>query len=110
MHLLPAIKTLLGTSSRRGLAMPLTIEQESRAQAWAKVFEDGPATTAVLDDMQEHAAQLSEPLERAGAMTLILLIRRGRSQRGRKKGKNTRVGHEARSPCPPAGPSARAGS
>ena len=41
--------------------MPLTLEQESRAQAWAKVFEDGPATTAVLDDMQEHAAQLSEP-------------------------------------------------
>ena len=70
--------------------MALTTEQESRAHAWAKVFEDGPATTAVLDDMQEHAAQLSEPLERAGAMTLILFILRRRSQLRRQKGKESK--------------------
>ena len=68
--------------------MPLTSEQQARAQAWVKVFEDGPAVTAVLDEMQEHAAQLSEPLERAGAMTLILFILRRRSQLRRQKGKN----------------------
>ncbi|MDP3702912.1 MAG: hypothetical protein Q8R78_00765 [Candidatus Omnitrophota bacterium] len=70
--------------------MPLTIEQETRAQAWAKVFEDGPAMTAVLDDMQEYAAQLSDPLVRAGATSLILFILRQRSKLRRQKGKDKR--------------------
>jgi len=70
--------------------MPLTSEQEARAQAWAKVFEDGPAMTAVLDDMQEYAAQLSDPLVRAGATSLILFILRQRSKLRRQKGKDKR--------------------
>ena len=68
-------------------AMPLTLDQEARAQAWAKVFEDGAALTAVLDDMQGYAKSLAEPLERAGATAMILHILTQRSLLRRQKGK-----------------------
>lgn len=68
----------------------LTADQEARASAWAKVFEDGAATTAVLDDMQQYARSFADPLERAGATGLILYILLKRSQlRRRRNGKGT---------------------
>lgn len=67
--------------------MALTSEQQVRASAWAKVFEDGPTMTAVFDDMQEHIAQMQEPLERAGAMALLLYILRRRAQLRREQRK-----------------------
>ena len=60
--------------------MALTQEQEARAQAWAKVFEDGPAATSVLDDMQTYAKQMTDPLVRAGATDMILYVLLRRSQ------------------------------
>ena len=67
--------------------MALTSEQEARAMAWAKVFEDGPAVTAVLDDMQQYARQFPDPLERAGAtgMILYILLQRSRLRREKRK-------------------------
>jgi len=71
--------------------MPLTSEQEARAHAWAKVFEDGPATTAVLDDMTTFASGLSET-QQAGATRLLLYILLRRSQLRRQKGKDGKRG------------------
>ena len=66
--------------------MALTDEQQRRAQAWAKVFEDGPAITAVLDDMQRYARALAAPLDRAGATHMILYILTQRTLSRREKG------------------------
>lgn len=67
--------------------MALTSEQEARAHAWAKVFEDGPATMAVLDDMQQYAKTLGDPVHRAGAtdMILYILVRRSQLRRAARK-------------------------
>ena len=68
--------------------MALSPEQDARAQAWAKVFEDGPATTAVLDDLTVFANGLPET-QVAGAMKLLLyiLIRRSQIRRAKSKEK-----------------------
>lgn len=66
--------------------MPLTSEQEARAHAWATVFEDGAAATAVLDDMTIFATGLPET-QQAGATRLLLYILLRRSQLRRQKGK-----------------------
>ena len=66
----------------------LTPDQVARAQAWASVFQDGAATTAVLDDMQQYARQFADPLERAGATGMILYILLQRSKLRRQKGKH----------------------
>ena len=69
----------------------MTSEQEARAQAWAKVFEDGPATTAVLDDMTVFASALPET-QQAGATRLLLYLLLKRSQlrrTARRNGKGT---------------------
>ena len=60
--------------------------------AWAKVFEDGPAATAVLDDMQQYARQFPDPLERAGATGMILYILLQRSRLRREKRKEPKRG------------------
>ena len=65
--------------------MALTSEQQARAQAWAKVFEDGPAITAVLDDMIMFIRNRVEPLERAGAWDLYGYIQERRSLLRREK-------------------------
>ena len=66
--------------------MALTSDQEARAHAWAKVFEDGPSTTAVLDDMTAFAVGLPET-QVAGATRMLLYILLRRSQLRRQKGK-----------------------
>ncbi len=71
--------------------MPRTADQEARAQAWARVFEDGPAATAVLDDLTEFAKSLPET-QTAGAASLLLHILSRRSQIRREK---ARGGKEA---------------
>lgn len=71
---------------RGPVAMALTNEQEARAYAWAKVFEDGAAATAVLDDMTVFASGLPET-QQAGATRLLLYILLRRSQLRRQKGK-----------------------
>ncbi len=67
--------------------MALTSNQEARALAWAKVFEDGAATTAVLDDMTVFATGLPET-QQAGATRLLLYILQRRSQLRRLARKN----------------------
>lgn len=66
----------------------LTADQEARAQAWAKVFEDGPATTAVLDDMTVFVNGIPET-QQAGAARLLLfiLLKRSQLRRARRNGK-----------------------
>lgn len=74
--------------------MALTTEQEARAHAWAKIFEDGPATTAVLDDLTVFVAGLPES-QQAGATRLLLqiLLRRSQLRRvARRNGKGIRRG------------------
>ena len=71
--------------------MALTSEQEARAFAWAKVFEDGPATTAVLDDMTIFATGLPES-QQAGATRLLLYLLLRRSQLRREKRKEPKRG------------------
>ena len=71
--------------------MGLTPEQDARAHAWARVFEDGPATTAVLDDLVGFVASLQRE-DKAGAMMLVHHIYMRRSQLRRlahKNGKGT---------------------
>jgi len=70
--------------------MPLTSEQEARAQAWAKVFEDGPGLVSVLRDMRGYARSLENPLERAGATNMILFVLDRRDEFARQKGKAKR--------------------
>ena len=74
--------------------MALSPDQEARAHAWAKVFEDGPATTAVLDDLTEFARALPET-QIAGAMNLLMhiLLRRSALRRtARRNGKGDKRG------------------
>ena len=67
--------------------MALTTDQEARVHAWAKVFEDGPATTAVLDDLVTFVASLDRE-DKAGAMALVHHIYMRRSQLRRLARKN----------------------
>ena len=64
--------------------MSLTDEQAARAQAWTAVFADGPATTAVLDDMTVFVNALPES-QQAGAAKLLLYILLRRSLLRREK-------------------------
>ena len=64
----------------------LTAEQDARAQAWARVFEDGAATTAVLDDLTVFVNSLPETQQAGGCKTLLYILVR-RSQLRRQKGK-----------------------
>lgn len=66
----------------------LTADQVARAQAWARVFEDGPALVVVLSDMRAFARSLGEPLERAGATEMLLFVLERRAHFGRQKGKH----------------------
>ena len=74
---------------------PLTPAQEARAQAWAAVFADGPAATAVLDDMVGFARTLPEPLLRAGATELVLYVLSQRTALRRRSRSNGKGGHRA---------------
>lgn len=67
----------------------LTDEQTARAGAWAKVFEDGPATTVVLDDMTVFVDTLPETQQAGGAKLLLYILRqRSRLRRAaRRNGK-----------------------
>ena len=66
--------------------MSLTPEQEARAQAWAQVFQDAPATHMVLDDLTQFAYGLPET-QVAGATKMLLYILVKRSQL-RRQGKD----------------------
>ena len=71
--------------------MPVTPDQEARAHAWATVFQDGPATTSVLDDLVTFVASLGRE-DRAGGMMLVhhIYMRRSQLRRlARKNGKGT---------------------
>lgn len=61
-------------------------EQEARFQAWARVFEDGPATMAVLDDMTAFVYALPTDQIAGGARLLSYIFFR-RTQWRRQKGK-----------------------
>ena len=65
----------------------MTDEQRMSAQAWAKVFDDGPATTQILDEAVQFI-RLMDPQERVGASALLVWVMSKRTQlrRSRTKG------------------------
>lgn len=69
--------------------MPLTSDQEARAHAWASVFQDGAATTAVLDDLTVFVNGLPESQQAGGCKTLLYILA-CRSRMRRQKGKEKR--------------------
>ena len=69
--------------------MSLTPAQVHVANAYEQAF-NGPHRTVLLDDLTEICNTMTDPLQRAGAMTLLLHIMRRTSLQRRHKNKETR--------------------
>ncbi len=73
--------------------MSLTPDQKRVAEAYAHCFATAPATQIVLDDLTVTARNMGDPLERAGATSLLLHILLRRSQIRRDQAREKK-GHE----------------
>lgn len=61
-------------------------DQDAKAQAWAAVFQDGPAVTSVIEDMTSFVYSLPTDQIAGGARLLTYILwRRGQLRRQKEK-------------------------